>query len=286
MTEIVAVLGTTHHPFFFRATTGPEAERPPFAATWIEKVHAYKKTLDRARPDTLVMVGNDHFHQFFNDNYPAFLIGKADQFDGTFYNETREFGIPPAKVVGDSDLADHILRDGLNNGVDWSFSNELKIDHSIVSPLLNVRPTLDLPVVPILANSFAPPFPPARRFYEVGKRLRESIESMPGNRRVAVIGSGHFSVELGGPKQFGPAGSDPAFDERALRWLADGDAEAAIAASSYESLIAAGNATYAFCNLILMMGVAGERPADYVDSFTPFGTMEGFITWYPNGVSE
>jgi protocatechuate 4,5-dioxygenase beta chain len=283
VTEIVAVLGTTHHPFYFKTTQGPVAERPPYADTWTEKVLAYRETLRRARPDTLVMVGNDHFHQFFLDNIPTFLVGKSELFDGTFYNEVREFGIPTCLVKGDTDLADHILRTGLRRGVDFSFSNELKLDHSIISPLFNVRPELDLPIVPILTNCFAPPFPPAQRFYDVGRIIRDAIESMPGNRRVAVIGSGHFSVELGGPKQFGPTGPDVEFDNRALTWLADGDAKTAIRESTDDLLKSAGNASYAFYNLILMMGVAGERRADYVDHLQLFGTMEGYVTWYPNG---
>ena len=37
----------------------------------------FRETLTRARPDVLVMVGSDHFHQLWLDNMPQFLVGKA-----------------------------------------------------------------------------------------------------------------------------------------------------------------------------------------------------------------
>jgi hypothetical protein len=50
------------------------------------------------------------------------------------------------------------MLDGLlNRGFDFSFSNELKVDHSIICPIITTRPQADLPVVPIYTNIFAPP---------------------------------------------------------------------------------------------------------------------------------
>ncbi len=99
MAELTAVLASTHHPFYLKATTAPPEERMPQADEWKRKVEAYRKTLTAAEPDILVMVGADHFHQFFLDNYPTFMIGKQEKYDATFYNEEREFGIPPKYVL-------------------------------------------------------------------------------------------------------------------------------------------------------------------------------------------
>ena len=60
----------------------------------MRKVEAYRETLTRARPDVLVMVGSDHFHQLWLDNMPQFLVGKAPFYDANYYNEEREFGLP------------------------------------------------------------------------------------------------------------------------------------------------------------------------------------------------
>ena len=79
----------------------PPEQQMPQAPEWKRKVESYRETLARARPDILVMVGSDHFHQIFLDNCPQFLIGKADRYDATFWNEEREFGIPKYVLEGD-----------------------------------------------------------------------------------------------------------------------------------------------------------------------------------------
>src|SRR3984885_15791607 len=77
MAKLVAILATTHHPFYYRTSQLPESEAPPFAGAWVSKVAAYRETLARTRPDVLVMIGSDHFHQLWLDNMPQFLVGKA-----------------------------------------------------------------------------------------------------------------------------------------------------------------------------------------------------------------
>ena len=54
--------------------------------------------------------------------------------------------------------------------------------------------------------------PRPKRFYEVGVAIRKAIESIPGDRRVGVLVSGHLSLEIGGPRQFGRHLMDPQFD--------------------------------------------------------------------------
>ena len=156
MAKIVAILATTHHPFFYRASTAPPESRPDFADEWVRKVEAYRETLTRARPDVLVMIGSDHFHQLFYDNMPQFLIGKAPFYDANYYNEEREFGLPRMLLKGHETLSAYLLRAGLDVGFDFAFSNELRVDHSITCPIITTRPQADLPIVPIYTNIFAP----------------------------------------------------------------------------------------------------------------------------------
>ena len=282
MAELVAILATTHHPFFYKTSLLPQDEAPPFAAEWVRKVEAYRETLTRARPDVLVMVGSDHFHQLWLDNMPQFLIGKAPAYDGNFYNEEREFGLPRMLVQGHEELSGYLLRQGLDSGFDLAFSNELRIDHSITCPLITLRPETDLPIVPIYTNIFAPPMPQPKRFVELGRTIRELVESWPSEQRVAIIGTGHLSLELGGPRQFGPHGPDPEFDRKAVEWIASGDLDAALAEVSLDSLWEPGNATHGFMDFMLMMGAAGRNvKADYADSLDLFHTMEAYFTWYP-----
>ena len=104
MATVAAVIASTHHPFYYRASTSTGADRPPFADEWVTKIEAFRETLTRARPDVLVMVGSDHFHQLWLDNMPQFLVGKAPFYDANFYNEEREFGLPRMFLRGQEDL--------------------------------------------------------------------------------------------------------------------------------------------------------------------------------------
>jgi len=282
MATIAAVIASTHHPFYYKASTSTGDRRTPFADEWVRKVEAFRDTLTRADPDVLVLVGSDHFHQLWLDNMPQFLVGNAPRYDANWYNEEREFGLPRFVMNGQQDLSWHILRGGIDRGFDLAFSNELRLDHSVTCPIITLRPQNDLPVVPIYTNIFAPPLPQPKRFVELGSAIRELVESWPSDLRVAIVGTGHLSLELGGPRQFGPHGPDPEFDAKAVGWIATSDIERALAEVTLDSLWAPGNATHGFMDFLLMMGVAGEGvKADYVDTYDLFHTMEAYFTWYP-----
>lgn len=284
MARLVATLASTHHPFYLKATTAPPQDQMPQAGEWKQKVEAYRETLNSARPDVLVMIGSDHFHQIFLDNYPQFLIGKAPAYDATFYNEQREFSLPTYKLAGDEVMSRFLHESLLAQDFDFAFSNELKIDHSIVCPIITLRPQNDLPIVPIYTNIFAPPLPSPQRFYNLGRAIRRAIEAYPSDVRVAAIGTGHLSLELGGPRQFMETGPDPEFDRKAIDWLRTGNIGAILNSVTHESMEQSGNATHGFLNFILMLGVAGAVEADYVDSLDLFHTMEAYFTWYPKGL--
>lgn len=283
MARLTAVLATTHHPFYLKATTAPPEERMPQADEWKAKVEAYRETLTAAEPDILVMIGSDHFHQFFYDNYPTFLIGKQSKYDATFYNEEREFGIPKYVLDGDEDFSGFMLQGLMDRGFDFSVSHELKIDHSIICPIITTRPEADLPVVPIYTNIFAPPLPSPKRFYDLGRAIRQIIDEYPTDKKIAAVGSGHLSLELGGPRQFHETGPDPEFDRNAIKWLSEGDIETILEEVTMESMGQSGNATHGFLDLILMLGIAGPEKAAYVDNLDLFHTMEMYMTWYPEG---
>src|SRR5258708_1982065 len=189
MAEIVSIIGITHNPFMPRLFKQPQ--QPPGTAKIKERIAMMRQKLADAKPDVLICIGNDHLHQFFMDNMPAFMIGKMDQYDGTFYDEEREFGLPKCKLPGDVDVSDAIMEGAFDRDVDFSYSNELTIDHSIIVPMLFVSPEMDIPVVPILTNCIAPPLPRAKRYFEVGKAIRGDIDNLPTN------GFADFEITLG-----------------------------------------------------------------------------------------
>src|ERR1700683_166645 len=209
MATVAAVIASTHHPFYYRASTSTGDDRPPFADEWVAKIEAFRATLTRAAPDVLVSVGSDHFPQLWLDNSPQFLVGKAPFFDANWYNEEREFGLPRMRLAGDESLAAFLLRSGLDQGFDLAFSNELRIAHSVPCPITPLRPRADLPIVPVYTNIFAPPMPQPSRFVALGRAIRALVEAWPSDKRGAIIGTGPLSLELGGPRPVGPQRPGP-----------------------------------------------------------------------------
>jgi len=263
MAQIVSIIGITHNPFMPRLFKQPT--RPPGAEKVLERIAMMKAKLAEAKPDVLVTIGNDHLHQFFMDNMPAFMIGKMDAYAGTFYDETREFGLPYHKIPGDVELSDAIMEGAFDRGVDFAYSNELTIDHSIIVPLTFIRPDMDIPIVPILTNCIAPPLPRPKRFYQVGQAIRAVIDGLETKKRIAVIVSGHLSLEIGGPKQFERHLTDPNFDASAVGWISQGDVNGAVNNCSFNQLKISGNMTHGYLNFIMMMGVANAKKPAYAE---------------------
>ncbi len=277
MAQVVTIIGITHNPFMPGLFQQPQ--QPPGAAKVKERIAMMRDKLAAAKPDLLVTIGNDHLHQFFMDNMPPFMIGKMESYEGTFYDEIREFGLPTCKLPGDPDASEHILEGAMDQGVDFSYSNELTIDHSIVVPMLFVRPEMDIPIVPVLTNCIAPPMPRPKRFYEVGLAIRKAIDTLPHDRRVGVLVSGHLSLEVGGPKQFERRLMDPEFDADAVGWIARGDILSAEKECTPPRMMRAGNMTTGYLNFLMMMGVAKNGTPSYAEGLDAGFPAIPFFSW-------
>lgn len=281
MSELVAVVGVQHNPLLWRTLADPRdddlvALRDAFAAT--------SQRLLAARPDVLVIFATDHLTQWFYDNMPTFLIGKAPTVPATFPNEEREFGIPERELHGDVDLASWLLHDCLGRGVDFASSDEYRADHSVLVPLHFLTPAYDIPMVPIFTNCIAPPLPPAHRVFAVGQAVRASIGDCPLPRRVAVLASGHLATEVGGPRHF-QGSPDLDFDAEAVAMVRDGKLSELDRLASFERLRAAGNVSHQFLNFVAAMGVVDGRPATHATAvYSRFATSP-FFEWYGQDVS-
>ncbi|HEU4915055.1 MAG TPA: extradiol ring-cleavage dioxygenase [Acidimicrobiia bacterium] len=277
MAEIVGVLGVSHNPLMWSALHRGPGTGLESVAEGFERLRA--RVVDLA-PEVLVMIASDHFHMTMTDNMPAFMIGKAHEMRAGFPSERRVFGLEPAVVAGDHRLASHLLGgEDLSDEIDFSFSDEPKLDHSFLVPLLLLNPALNLPLVPVFTNCNAPPIPTARRFARLGSYLARSIERFPDSRRVLVVGSGHLALELGGPRQFLGTSPDPEFDARAVSWVTRGEIDQAVAGARFGDLLEVGNETFQFLNFIACMAVAGGRPAEAAEAVpTRFGNLP-FFEW-------
>src|SRR4051812_33904558 len=92
MASVVQVLCTPHDPTLPGVAARGEAAPEPLQRT-IAQFAELRARLAAARPDVLVVVSGDHFNQWFYDNMPTFLVGKAARAHGPFPHERELFGI-------------------------------------------------------------------------------------------------------------------------------------------------------------------------------------------------
>jgi protocatechuate 4,5-dioxygenase beta chain len=103
MAELVEIMGISHSPNFPGQIAQPDPE--PAIVEAARDYELMRKRMAGSRPDVLVVIASDHLNQFFMDNMPAFLIGKAPRAEGPFPHEIRTFGIAPYRAEIETDLA-------------------------------------------------------------------------------------------------------------------------------------------------------------------------------------
>ncbi len=254
MAEIVAGFGMPHTPGSpaLVAREGPQCETARLYAEVAEHIAAVS-------PDVLIIFTDDHFNTFFLDNFPTFAIGIAEATSGP----NDQTPMPHYKVAVPAALASHIRAAAIARGFDISLVQDFAVDHAVMVPLHFVTPHMKIPVVPIFVNALAPPLPTAQRCYALGEAVRAAIEDWPQPLRVAVIGSGSFSLEIGGPKI--PPGERAAGtpDREWTRHVQDLLSEARvgdlIAEATATRMLQAGNIGGELLNWIAMLGVIGAR---------------------------
>ena len=250
MARLVGVFQAAHTPFCYRrpedwnrARSGRplrpdvplddlESNRRKFARVQ-EGFATLKRKLAEARPDVIVIFGDDQLECFDFTNYPAFSLYVGETFEGALTKEDAPMGgiedSSPAKKVqlkGHPQLGIALLTGLMRRGIDPAFSMDMTkpeagIGHAILRPVQSLT-DLRTPIVPVLINCYYAPQPTAARCYQVGRTVREVIEEYPDGLRVAVIGSGGLWHT---PQKPG-AWLNEAFDEELLARMARGDIQA------------------------------------------------------------
>jgi 2,3-dihydroxyphenylpropionate 1,2-dioxygenase len=183
VSEIIGMVGMSHSPFAtMLPPTGAGAPGGRFLAA-AARVAAAAAAL---APDTLVVIGPDHFHANFYDVMPPFVLGveEAEAFG--------DFGSRSGPLPVAVELA-WAIRDGVaGDGFDVALSYALTVDHGIVQSYEMVRDGADLPLVPLVVNTAAPPLPSMSRCMALGKSLGAAIRGADAGR-VLIVASGGLS---------------------------------------------------------------------------------------------
>ena len=210
MTEIVLGVGASHSTLM--NTHWEQTHHKDRAERFRDALYSARDALAAARPDTVVLVGSNHFRGFWLDLIPSFTIGVGECL------ASGESGTPEGPQPVDVPLARHIAGALVEGGrFDLAYSARLQIDHGQSHAIQYLLAGLDVQIVPLVVNVFAHPLPTLARCEELGRAVRDAIGAFPDDRRVAVIGSGGLSHRLPWPDWRDPHGADEEFMVEA--WL-------------------------------------------------------------------
>ena len=168
-----------------RAHLAEPALRDPFHAAF----RRFGEEMRAARPAALVLVGAEHFGNFFMNNMPAYAMGMADEYEGPI-EDPAWLGIARTRIPGNAELSQRLITEVMRS-VDLAFAEEWKFDHGLMVPAHFLTPKYDLPIVPVNINCQGPPLTPLHRVWAFGEALRRAADAAP--ERIAVIATGGIS---------------------------------------------------------------------------------------------
>jgi 3-O-methylgallate 3,4-dioxygenase len=251
------------------------------------------KVLNSANLDALIVMSDDQDEAYLEDNRPTFAIyygetilnsnEQHEQYRQRFpewYVQNRQGFFEdnkPRPYPVDAKLALHLIGFLMDNGFDPAASKRMRDGegegHGMAFMHRRVMdPAKPIPIVPVFLNTYFPPNQPRpRRCYELGRAIRQAVETFPGDARIGVAASGglsHFLV-------------DEDFDRAILKACADKDA--AFLQNLPRNKLHSGSS-----EILNWVGVAGACEHldlnwfEYVPGYrTPAGTGTGlsFATW-------
>jgi hypothetical protein len=165
--------------------------------------------LRAARPDAVVVVGDDQHEQFYDDNMPVVALYHGDSIpivrhhvvgDVAHWKAAEEQGWAETadRYQAATPLADHLIRALIDEEFDVTRTNRLReevgVGHAFSFLYRRILPGSEVPMVPLMVNTYYPPNQPTpKRCYNLGRALRKAIESWDSDQRVAVMASGGLS---------------------------------------------------------------------------------------------
>jgi 2,3-dihydroxyphenylpropionate 1,2-dioxygenase len=184
VSEIIGLVGMSHSPF---ATLLAPTESLETGSRFLSDAERVAGAVARLAPDAIVVIGPDHFHANFYDAMPPFVLG-VEEATGFGDFGSRAGPLPVATQLAWS------IRDGVAAaGFDLSLSYSLTVDHGVVQSYEMVTGAAEIPLVPLVVNTAAPPLPSMDRCVQLGTALGSAIRGSEFAGRVLVVASGGLS---------------------------------------------------------------------------------------------
>jgi len=148
-----------------------------------------RQEIEESGAEALMVIGAEHFANFFMNNMPAYCIGIGETYSGPV-EDPDWLNIDRTNVPGAPDLSQRLARSIIQT-IDIAYAEEWRFDHGIMVPLNFLTPKFDLPVIPVNINCQGPPLTPLHRAWAFGEAVRHAVDSV--REKIAVIGTGGIS---------------------------------------------------------------------------------------------
>jgi aromatic ring-opening dioxygenase catalytic subunit (LigB family) len=214
MAELVGVFAASHTPVMLNF---PDAIEPHKLAAVRAAFADLGQRIAALDPQAIILVSDDHLHNFFLDNLPAFCIGTADRYPTPIENWLKA---DKRVLPGAAALGAHLLGEALEADFDPAFSMQLTLDHGALTPLQLAGIDQRVPLVPVMVNCVQPPLPTMRRCVKLGACIAAAVRSCRALERVVLLATGGLSHDVGTPRM---GMVNEQFDREFLRLLASGD---------------------------------------------------------------
>ncbi len=265
--RVVGGIGVPHTPHF----PGMVERGEPLADELRRLYGALYSHLEALRPDALLVFSADHYNLFFVESVPIFSVGVAPSASGP-----NDYPLPQREWAVDGALGKRLQTALVGAEFDVGCSQEFTLDHPFTIPLEFVD--APAPIVPFWISAFLRPIPSARRCFALGRAVRSALEAIDEPGRVAVVASGSFSLDIGGPRMSATSHTSvpaPEWVERVMELLAADDRDTLVAEATDAQLDHAGSAGGELLLWVAMLGAVGAGAPAFLESQPAFGHAYG-----------
>jgi 2,3-dihydroxyphenylpropionate 1,2-dioxygenase len=209
----------SHAPQIFLERGDP----PEVLASIHQAMNRMGRRIQESNLDALVVIALDHIHNHFFNLVPSFTVFTGSPVLAAM-NQTE------LRLPARPDLANGLLDHLLTHDFDPAWSQKEVLDHSFMVPLnFALKGGMDVPIIPIIVNTYVPPQPEITRCFKLGREIARWASN--AGLRIGTLGTGGMSHYPGTSRYHDP---DLAADQRVLEHLKAGEVSKLIEMSPKE----------------------------------------------------
>lgn len=191
MAKIIKGIGISHAP----GILGWPEKAPQTCMDSINNaLEALKKSLNKAKPDIIIAILDDHFENHYRSLMPTISMSIAQENIGPAKQWLQALRLnSQEKFHGAPVIAEKVFHSLVHQGFDLTRLANVEYGNNLIVPWKNLDISNEIPVIPIFINVFSAPILSYQRAFLFGKAIREAILNLDEDLNFAVIATGGLS---------------------------------------------------------------------------------------------